>query len=550
MTFGDYDGAEDIRLAWLAGLAPDPALTVSQWSDRHRILSARAASEAGPYRTDRTPYMRAIMDALSPSNPAKRVVFMKAAQVGATEAGNNWMGFCIHRAPGPFLAVQPTVDLAKRLSQQRIDPLIEESPELRALVMPSRSKDSGNTIRPRAATADADLNRRVDALWKAWSARCDQHGHTDFHGILALAVREMIEGGEVFAVARSLNGRDRSGGVPLRIELREADLLDGGRFDSRADGVRIDQGIEYDRNGRRSAYWMFAEHPGGNSPLFTRMLESVRVDAAQVAHLFERQRVQNRGTPWGTPAMRAIRDVDDWQTAELVRKKTEACLVGIVFGADEDQQSIAPVIQDADGNRVEQFEPGLIAYARGGKDIKFNQPTSTAGVYEWHRTQLHIIAAGFRVPYALMTGDLSQANFSSTRAGLNEFRRMVEQIQWQTVIPMFCEPIWRWFIERAQSQGLLPDGEIVAEWGPPKFESVNPLQDAQADLLEVRAGFSTLPQQIARRGYDPAEILTEWAEFAAKADAAGLVFDSDPRKVSKGGNVQPTDPAVSTGNQE
>ena len=142
----------------------------------------------------------------------------------------------------------------------------------------------------------------------------------------------------------------------------------------------------------------------------------------------------------------------------------------------------------------------------------------------------------------MMTGDLSQANFSSTRAGLNEFRRMVEQIQWQTVIPMFCEPIWRWFIKVAQSQGQLPEGEIPAEWGPPKFESVNPLQDVQADLLEVRAGFSTLPQQIARRGYDPAETLAEWADFAKKTDAAGLVFDSDPRKVSKAGLVQTTDP--------
>jgi phage terminase large subunit GpA-like protein len=146
LSSADFDGAEEVRRAWLAGLAPDPALTVSEWADRHRILSSRAASEAGPYRTARTPFMRAIMDALSPSSPAQRVVFMKAAQVGATEAGNNWIGFAMHRAPGPFLAVQPTVDLAKRLSQQRIDPLIEESPELRALVMPSRSRDSGNTI--------------------------------------------------------------------------------------------------------------------------------------------------------------------------------------------------------------------------------------------------------------------------------------------------------------------------------------------------------------------------------------------------------------------
>jgi phage terminase large subunit GpA-like protein len=90
--------------------------------------------------------MRAILDALSPSRPARRVVFMKAAQVGATEAGNNWIGYCIHQAPGPFLAVQPTTDLAKRLSQQRIEPLIEECPELRELILPARSRDSGNTV--------------------------------------------------------------------------------------------------------------------------------------------------------------------------------------------------------------------------------------------------------------------------------------------------------------------------------------------------------------------------------------------------------------------
>lgn len=141
-----FEGADEIRRAWLRGLAPDPSLTVSQWADRHRILSSRAASEAGQYRTGRTPYMRAIMDALSPSHPASRVVFMKSAQVGATEVGNNWIGYCVHRVPSPILAVQPTVDMAKRLSQQRLDPLFEDSPVLRELIMPNRTRDSGNTI--------------------------------------------------------------------------------------------------------------------------------------------------------------------------------------------------------------------------------------------------------------------------------------------------------------------------------------------------------------------------------------------------------------------
>ncbi|PRX29948.1 Phage terminase, large subunit GpA [Meinhardsimonia xiamenensis] len=140
-----FEGAEALLRAWSRGLTPDPWLTVSEWADRHRWLSSRASAEPGRYRTDRTPYMRAIMDALSPGHPAQRVVFQKAAQVGATEAGNNWIGFVIHQAPGPMLAVQPTVELAKRNSRQRIDPLIEESPALRKRVRPARARDSGNT---------------------------------------------------------------------------------------------------------------------------------------------------------------------------------------------------------------------------------------------------------------------------------------------------------------------------------------------------------------------------------------------------------------------
>ena len=80
-----FDGAHDILRAWGAGLRPDPDLTVSEWADRHRKLSSRASAEPGQYRTARTPYMGEIMDRLSPGDPTQRVVFMKAAQVGATE---------------------------------------------------------------------------------------------------------------------------------------------------------------------------------------------------------------------------------------------------------------------------------------------------------------------------------------------------------------------------------------------------------------------------------------------------------------------------------
>ena len=130
-----FAGADDIVRAWRDGLAPDPLLSVPEWSETHRMLAARASAEPGRYRIARTPYMRAIMDALSPADPARRIVFMKAAQVGATEGANNFIGFVIHQAPGPALAVQPTVELAKRNSRQRIDPLIEERAALRVSLL-------------------------------------------------------------------------------------------------------------------------------------------------------------------------------------------------------------------------------------------------------------------------------------------------------------------------------------------------------------------------------------------------------------------------------
>ena len=89
-------------------LRPPPQLTVSEWAERHRMLGSRASAEPDPWRTNRTPYLKDVMDALSAVHPARRVVFMKGAQVGATESGNNWLGYIMHHVPAPALAVQPT----------------------------------------------------------------------------------------------------------------------------------------------------------------------------------------------------------------------------------------------------------------------------------------------------------------------------------------------------------------------------------------------------------------------------------------------------------
>lgn len=134
------------RDGFLEGLRPEQPLTVSEWADIHRRLSSKASAEPGPWRTDRTPYLREPMDCLSSESPVQRVVMMFAAQTGKTEAGSNWLGYVIDHAPGPMLCVQPTIEMAKRLSKQRLESMIMETPVLAAKIAPARSRDSGNTM--------------------------------------------------------------------------------------------------------------------------------------------------------------------------------------------------------------------------------------------------------------------------------------------------------------------------------------------------------------------------------------------------------------------
>lgn len=127
-------------------LLPDPIMTVSEWADKFRVLSKKSSSEAGEWRTSRTPYLREIMDCLSVTHPAQKIVFKKGSQVGGTECGNNWLGYVIDYAPGPFMLVMPTVDLARKVSRQRIEPLIDETPKIKGKVKEKKSRDSSTTI--------------------------------------------------------------------------------------------------------------------------------------------------------------------------------------------------------------------------------------------------------------------------------------------------------------------------------------------------------------------------------------------------------------------
>lgn len=139
------DQGERLRIEFADELLPPERLTVSEWSDRHREIPSEGAAEPGRWRTSRFPFLRRIMDLLSPTDPTQRITVMKGSQLGFTECAINFILYTIDHSPAPMLYVQPTLDTVKRFGKQRLEPSIRQCPLANEKIGPAKSRDSSNT---------------------------------------------------------------------------------------------------------------------------------------------------------------------------------------------------------------------------------------------------------------------------------------------------------------------------------------------------------------------------------------------------------------------
>ncbi len=411
----------------------------------------------------------------------------------------------------------------------------------------------GTGIKPQPLHDDASVRERIQKLWLRWTDEADSAGLTDFYGIQALACRSVMEAGECLIRLRPRLPKDGLS-VPLQLQLLEAEHLPTSESRRLENGNYIRAGIEFNGIGRRVAYHIYREHPGDSSnPMAST--ELVRVPAESVLHLFRPLRPgQLRGQPWLTQVLIKLYELDQYDDAELVRKKTAAMFAGFVTKNSPQDSLLGEVNPDANGAALAGLEPGTLQVLLPGEDVKFSAPADVGASYEtFMRVQLRSIAAGMGITYEQLTGDLTGVNYSSIRAGLLEFRRRCEQFQHQVIVFQMCRPIWRAWINAAVLAGALPAGEgnYDVKWIPPGFAWVDPLKDIKAQIMAVRAGFKSRAEVVSEQGYDADAIDREISADNARADELGLLYDSDPRyrSVSGGANTGAPESDTSASNE-
>lgn len=122
----------------LKNLAPPERITVSEWAEKYRILDSKSSARPGPWRNNVTPYLTGIMDEFN-SVTTEEIIFVKPTQVGGTEALQNAVGYAVMQDPSPMIIVYPTEDLAESVSENRLQPMLKLSPELRKRFKPLKT---------------------------------------------------------------------------------------------------------------------------------------------------------------------------------------------------------------------------------------------------------------------------------------------------------------------------------------------------------------------------------------------------------------------------
>lgn len=374
----------------------------------------------------------------------------------------------------------------------------------------------------------------LESAWKRFLKRCDLDRVFGFNQIARDTVRSAIEGGYAFLEYRPTPDPQR----PLEVVPLEADYLDVAKVQPADEaGSYIWHGLEFDRDHRVTAFWLFVHHPGEHLVAVNLYALSRRVPVENCDLIaFPRRLGERLPVSWLAPAIETLRDRKDYLTSERVRAKVQACLALIIKGARPGAVSSLgrpqgggsgagmsgnePLV-DGYGNAIDGMRPGMIAYSGHATEITGFEPKGVAAQKDFVSIADHDIAAAVDTPHFLLTGDLSGVNFSSARMGLLQFRQQLDEWQEQVEALIYARA-WRRVVEAEQRLGRVAADTVEPTWSRPVLYSADQVKDAQAKGMRAAQGLESLIEQILAEGRDPDAVLDAEVDWQRKRQARGL----------------------------
>ena len=358
---------------------------------------------------------------MKPLNPSIKSRFHNAIirMLGLEAAGN---GFRWKSSSGIGNLSEATAAGSKTI-QDRAIAASANNPWMAHAVTSLVSNYIGTGIVIRSKCEATGVRDTIQSRYEQWLEHCDHDGRHDFYGLQAIAVREMVIKGEAFIQLIQ-------SGTKLCLKLIPADMVDASLF-RELDGNRyIFAGIEFDGDGKRTAYHVLPRRRG---TALLQNLGHIRIPAEDMLHLFvPLEQGQVRGLSWLAPVLLRAQTLDSYEEAQLKRQEVAALFAGFIRDVNGTPN---PFEGEQQGGLMETgMEPGALHFLPPGSDIEFPNLPDASDFPVFVQWQLRAIAAGLGVTYEQLTGDYSEVTYSSSRAAMLEFRRTVESVQHLVIV--------------------------------------------------------------------------------------------------------------------
>lgn len=369
-------------------------------------------------------------------------------------------------------------------------------------------------------------------------------------------------------ISRRRSQRRTPRDVPLAVRvLSTQQLADDLRTPSR-EGHYLVNGVEYDEWGAEFGFWIRPNkhHMGGGfgAPFFVAKYDNDRLGGVQMfmLQIGDPMPGQMFPVPPGCLILDTVLDAGDLTSNVVTRTRTEARQAHHITMGEEASQSwrglkgeeyrwrpaatdeqigeVDPVTgEDLDPVPVnpemadltdEQFDKELAAIIASlseqlmsesevpvlpnGWSIHSTPLTNATPSIELLRLLYRIVAIAYRVPYALLTDDASQANFSSNKIVLIPFQRRVEYLQ-EMMMGQYAYHLTRAFTYVAWSVGKFRSRSVDWSIRANRFPSIDPEADLNATISKLANRLTTLRRVWEENGDDPDEMEADIEEQEA-----------------------------------
>jgi lambda family phage portal protein len=374
------------------------------------------------------------------------------------------------------------------------------------------------------------LQKKITREFSLWadSPVCDAERIDNFYQLQQLAFLSYIMNGDTFVLLPTKHQEGQP--YDLRVRLIEADrVCSPDEYDRlipcEVRGhhvVQIVQGVETDADGMVVAYWICNRHPLANTATIEPgKMEWVRVKAyseetgrRNVLHVMTRERAgQRRGVPLLAPVLEALKQMGRYTDAEITAAVISAMFTVFIKSENPSDsrpfgEMLPPDMQiDAEDQSSIELGPAAVVGLNPGEDVQFADPKHPNTGYDvFTNAMIRQIGAALEIPPEVLNKQFT-TSYSAARGALNEFWRTCQmQRDWFT--DDFCKPIYEeWFSEavargRIDAPGYFYDPAIKkayvsCRWNGPARTNLNPVQEVDAAVKRVEAGFSTAQEETA-----------------------------------------------------